>query len=507
MFEPVIFEIGPFFGFGPFALRWYALAYVVSLLIGWRYCLWHAKRTPRLVSRDQLDDFFIWAILGVSSRWPPRLHPLLQAARSISSIRLKMLKVWEGGMSFHGGLVGVILAMILFTRRRKLPFFALADIVATATPIGLFFGRLANFQNGELYGRITDVPWAMKFPGDPANFRHPSQLYEAALEGLDPVRRTVPAVLLGIRSPEGGHALRRVPRPAMHLSRDHCRAGPRTRPAACLPAASFIPQHGAMALDSHAALRTLCDRHRQESAVAMTPLGEILAKRIRLAGPMTVAEFMAEAVEPPAARLLQAGRCLRLVGRFHHLAGDQPDVRRADRRLVRRLLGQDGPAQSGAAGGDRSRPRHADGRPIARHANRCGISRCHRSASGGDQSGATGTAEVGDRQGCASAQAPLARRLRRGAGGSAAPSQQRILRRAADPSVRAASRPLAGAHGDSQRRWRWLCLCPARAGRCIRTGAPADPGAGGNRAGGLSGGHHGSRRDRPPPRCALAAPR
>jgi phosphatidylglycerol:prolipoprotein diacylglycerol transferase len=95
-----------------------------------------------------------------------------------------VLRVWEGGMSFHGGLIGVILAMVLFARRRKLLFFALADIVSTATPIGLFFGRLANFQNGELYGRVTDVPWAMRFPGDPANLRHPSQLYEAALEGL-----------------------------------------------------------------------------------------------------------------------------------------------------------------------------------------------------------------------------------------------------------------------------------------------------------------------------------
>jgi phosphatidylglycerol:prolipoprotein diacylglycerol transferase len=218
MFEPVIFEIGPFFGFGPFALRWYALAYVVSLLIGWRYCLWHAKRTPRLVSRDQLDDFFIWAILGVVlggrigfilfyDLGPYLEHPL------------KMLKVWEGGMSFHGGLVGVILAMILFTRIRKLTFFSLADIVATATPIGLFFGRLANFQNGELYGRITDVPWAMKFPGDPANFRHPSQLYEAALEGLilfvvlfllscsDSVRRKV-GTLSGVFL--AGYALSRI---------------------------------------------------------------------------------------------------------------------------------------------------------------------------------------------------------------------------------------------------------------------------------------------------------
>ncbi|MFM9843855.1 MAG: prolipoprotein diacylglyceryl transferase [Dongiaceae bacterium] len=177
MFNPIAFSIGPF------DIRWYALAYIVSLLIGWRYCLWHAKRTPRLVSRDQLDDFFIWAILGVvlGGRIGFILFykPLFYLQHP-----LEVFRVWEGGMSFHGGLVGVILAMVAFAHRRKLLFFALADIVATATPIGLFFGRLANFQNGELYGRTTDVPWAMKFPGDPENFRHPSQLYEAALEGL-----------------------------------------------------------------------------------------------------------------------------------------------------------------------------------------------------------------------------------------------------------------------------------------------------------------------------------
>ena len=183
MFDPVAFEIGPFLGIGPFAIRWYALAYIVSLLIGWRYCLWHAKRTPRLVSRDQLDDFFVWAILGVVLGGRIGFILFYDLGQYLQN-PVSMLKVWEGGMSFHGGLIGVILAMILFTRVRKLTFFSLADIIATATPIGLFFGRLANFRNGELYGRITDVPWAMRFPGDPANLRHPSQLYEAGLEGL-----------------------------------------------------------------------------------------------------------------------------------------------------------------------------------------------------------------------------------------------------------------------------------------------------------------------------------
>jgi phosphatidylglycerol:prolipoprotein diacylglycerol transferase len=183
MFDPIAFEIGPFFGLGPFPIRWYALAYIVGLLIGWRYCLWHAKRTPRLVSRDQFDDFFIWAIAGVVLGGRIGFILAYDLGKYLEH-PLDMLKVWEGGMSFHGGLVGVILAMIFFARSRGLPFFALADIVATATPIGLFFGRLANFQNGELYGRITDVPWALRFPADPEHLRHPSQLYEAALEGI-----------------------------------------------------------------------------------------------------------------------------------------------------------------------------------------------------------------------------------------------------------------------------------------------------------------------------------
>src|SRR5262245_15935261 len=183
MFDPIAFEIGPFFGLGPFPIRWYALAYIVGLLIGWRYCLWHAKRTPRLVSRDQLDAFFVWAILG--GIFGGRICFILVSDLPTYFVHpLDTFKVWAGGMASHGELLGVILAMILFARTRKLPFFALAAVVATATPIGLFFGRLANFQNGELYARITDVPWALKFPDDPTHLRHPSQLYEAALEGL-----------------------------------------------------------------------------------------------------------------------------------------------------------------------------------------------------------------------------------------------------------------------------------------------------------------------------------
>jgi phosphatidylglycerol:prolipoprotein diacylglycerol transferase len=179
---PEISEIA--FEIGPIAIRWYALSYVVALLIGWRYCIWLSKRTPRLVSSDQLDDFFLWAIVGVVLGGRIGFVLFYNPLHYLTN-PLDVFVVWRGGMSFHGGLVGVILAMILFAWRRKLPFFALSDIVAAATPIGLFLGRLANFVNGELYGRATDVPWAMIFPNDEAGIaRHPSQLYQAALEGV-----------------------------------------------------------------------------------------------------------------------------------------------------------------------------------------------------------------------------------------------------------------------------------------------------------------------------------
>jgi phosphatidylglycerol:prolipoprotein diacylglycerol transferase len=177
--DPVLVSIGPF------AIRWYALAYIVGLLLGWRYCLYLCGLPPRLVTRTQLDDFLLWATLGVILGG--RLgYVLFYQPLHFLEHPLDIFYVWEGGMSFHGGLIGVILAMLLFARRRGIPFFALTDIVACATPIGLLLGRIANFINGELYGRASDAPWAMVFP-DPNSGgvpRHPSQLYEAALEGL-----------------------------------------------------------------------------------------------------------------------------------------------------------------------------------------------------------------------------------------------------------------------------------------------------------------------------------
>jgi phosphatidylglycerol:prolipoprotein diacylglycerol transferase len=175
--DPVLVAIGPF------AIRWYALAYIVGILIGWRYCLSLTDRLPRRVERNDIDDFLVWATLGIvlGGRigyvlfYKPGyyiLHPL------------EALYLWHGGMSFHGGALGVTTAILLFTRARRIPIFAFSDIICAAIPIGLFFGRIANFINGELFGRATDVPWAMVFPAGGPVPRHPSQLYEASCEGL-----------------------------------------------------------------------------------------------------------------------------------------------------------------------------------------------------------------------------------------------------------------------------------------------------------------------------------
>jgi len=176
--DPVIFEIGPF------AIRWYSLAYIAGLVLGWRYCRRLTGRSPAQVTPEAFDDFLLWATLGVilGGRFG---YVLFYKPAYYLANPLEMLMVWQGGMSFHGGLLGVVVAEVAFAWRRKIPLLAVADIVSAAAPIGLFLGRIANFINGELYGRASDVPWAMVFPGDRDRLpRHPSQLYEAGLEGL-----------------------------------------------------------------------------------------------------------------------------------------------------------------------------------------------------------------------------------------------------------------------------------------------------------------------------------
>ncbi len=169
---------------GPFAIRWYALAYIGGLLIAWWYCRWLATRPPRDVGSEAFDDFLLWATLGIVLGG--RLgYVLFYKPGFYFANPLEIVMVWQGGMSFHGGLLGVAVAEVAFARRRGISLFALTDIVACAAPVGLFLGRIANFVNGELFGRQSDAPWAVVFPSDVERLpRHPSQLYEAGLEGI-----------------------------------------------------------------------------------------------------------------------------------------------------------------------------------------------------------------------------------------------------------------------------------------------------------------------------------
>lgn len=168
---------------GPIAIRWYALAYIAGLLLGWKYVVYYCTKTPNIMSKRDVDDLLFWATLGVILGG--RLgYILFYNLDYYLDNPANILKVWQGGMAFHGGFMGVIVAIILFARKRNISILAVLDAAAVATPIGLFFGRIANFINGELYGRTTDVAWGFVFPNGGPEPRHPSQLYEAALEGL-----------------------------------------------------------------------------------------------------------------------------------------------------------------------------------------------------------------------------------------------------------------------------------------------------------------------------------
>jgi len=170
---------------GPLAIRWYALAYIAGIVMGWRYSLRLCRERPALVTPEQMDDFILWLTLGIVLGGRVGYVLFYNPAHFLAH-PLQVFVLWQGGMSFHGGLAGVLLAMFLFARKRGIRFFALADVVAICVPFGLFFGRMANFTNGELYGRVTDVPWAFVFPSRDAGPlpRHPSQLYEGFLEGV-----------------------------------------------------------------------------------------------------------------------------------------------------------------------------------------------------------------------------------------------------------------------------------------------------------------------------------
>jgi phosphatidylglycerol:prolipoprotein diacylglycerol transferase len=179
---------------GPLAIRWYGLAYMAGLLLGWLYMrrlcaderLWGA---PSPMRPEQADDFLFWATLGTVIGGRLGFFLFYEPAMLFRH-PLQFFRIWEGGMAFHGGLLGVGLAVWLFGRRNRIPIRSLMDLSAAVVPFGLFFGRIANFINGEIYGRLSSVPWAVEFParvlakGDSLGPRHPTQLYEAALEGV-----------------------------------------------------------------------------------------------------------------------------------------------------------------------------------------------------------------------------------------------------------------------------------------------------------------------------------
>lgn len=175
--DPVIIE------FGPLAIRWYSLAYIAGIVIGWRYALALCGRDGNGIKRIDMDDFVVWATLGIILGG--RLgYVLFYRPDYYIANPGEIIAMWKGGMSFHGGMLGMFAAIWLFVRKRGLSFVTFGDLICAAAPVGLLFGRVANFINGELFGRVTDVPWAMVFPGGGPAPRHPSQLYEAGLEGL-----------------------------------------------------------------------------------------------------------------------------------------------------------------------------------------------------------------------------------------------------------------------------------------------------------------------------------
>jgi phosphatidylglycerol---prolipoprotein diacylglyceryl transferase len=181
--DPVIVRIGPL------AIHWYGVGYVVGILFAW----WYAKRLvtnarlwpegARPIKPADLDDFILWAAIGVVAGG--RLgYILFYDLQRYLAHPLDVFAVWQGGMSFHGGFAGTTLAMILFARSRGINIWTLFDVVAAGAPVALGLVRCANFINSELWGRVTDVPWAVAFPNGGPEPRHPSQLYEAALEGI-----------------------------------------------------------------------------------------------------------------------------------------------------------------------------------------------------------------------------------------------------------------------------------------------------------------------------------
>ena len=182
-FDPVLIDLGLF------QIRWYSLAYILGIIIGWVYAIKIIKFTTNNqynftpIKKSQFDDLIIYLVLGIVLGG--RLgYVIFYNLEYYSQNLVEIIKLWQGGMSFHGGLLGVIIATLIFCKKTKTNFFKFTDIISCVAPIGIFLGRLANFVNGELYGKISTVPWAIIFPDSGNVARHPSQIYEAILEGM-----------------------------------------------------------------------------------------------------------------------------------------------------------------------------------------------------------------------------------------------------------------------------------------------------------------------------------
>ena len=182
-FDPVLIDLGLF------QIRWYSIAYILGIILGWIYANKIIKLTDKnkynfeTIKTSDFDSLIIYLVIGIILGG--RLgYVIFYNLEYYSQNFFEIFKIWQGGMSFHGGLLGVIISIIIFSNKTKTNFFKFADIIACVAPIGIFLGRIANFINGELYGKISTLPWALIFPNGGSIARHPSQIYEAILEGI-----------------------------------------------------------------------------------------------------------------------------------------------------------------------------------------------------------------------------------------------------------------------------------------------------------------------------------
>ena len=181
-FDPVLIDLGIF------QIRWYSIAYIAGIILGWIYAIKIIKEMSKkhnftMIKQRDFDDLIIYLVIGIIIGG--RLgYGIFYNFEYYSTNIFEIFKLWKGGMSFHGGLLGVIIATIIFSKIKRINFFYFADIICCVAPIGIFLGRIANFINGELFGKISTLPWAVIFPYGANISRHPSQIYEAILEGI-----------------------------------------------------------------------------------------------------------------------------------------------------------------------------------------------------------------------------------------------------------------------------------------------------------------------------------